>query len=361
MVIGQREGITKIASVFLEPSNPTHRQYEALRAYFVDHLASAQAAKRFGYTPGSFRVLCHAFRKQPDRCFFVTPSKGPTSAPKSTAARQQVIAWRKQNSSVYDIARALAAAGTPLSAAAVAKILRAEGFAKLPRRRDDERPVTTRPSAADVADVRQLDLSPRSFRTRFGGLFLFLPDLVRVRLEEILDEARFPGTKMIPAAAAMRALLGLKLHDGARHSHVMSSVFDEGLALFAGLNAIPKRSFLTEYSCRIAPGGYPKLMAAWCDAMTDLQIERGDSFDCDFHTIPFHGADALLGSITSPSAVGARRASSPSWPKTLTAACSAMPTANSARPTRTTRSCNSCTSGSNAPGASRRSWSSIRS
>ena len=294
MVIGQREGITKIASVFLEPSNPTHRQYEALRAYFVDHLASAQAAKRFGYTPGSFRVLCHAFRKQPDRCFFVTPSKGPTSAPKSTAARQQVIAWRKQNSSVYDIARALAAAGTPLSAAAVAKILRAEGFAKLPRRRDDERPVTTRPSAADVADVRQLDLSPRSFRTRFGGLFLFLPDLVRVRLEEILDEARFPGTKMIPAAAAMRALLGLKLHDGARHSHVMSSVFDEGLALFAGLNAIPKRSFLTEYSCRIAPGGYPKLMAAWCDAMTDLQIERGDSFDCDFHTIPFHGADALL-------------------------------------------------------------------
>jgi hypothetical protein len=35
-------------------------------------------------------------------------------------------------------------------------------------------------------------------------------------------------------------------------------------------------------------------MAAWFDAMTDLKIARGESFDCDFHTIPFHGADALL-------------------------------------------------------------------
>ena len=40
----------------------------------------------------------------------------------------------------------------------------------------------------------------------------------------------------------------------------MSVVLDEGLALFAGLNVIPKRSFLTEYSCRIDPGCYPKLM-----------------------------------------------------------------------------------------------------
>jgi hypothetical protein len=58
----------------------------------------------------------------------------------------------------------------------------------------------------------------------------------------------------------MRSLLDLKLFGNARHSHVMSAVLDEGLALFAGLNVIPKRSVLTEYSCRIAPACYPKLM-----------------------------------------------------------------------------------------------------
>ena len=99
---------------------------------------------------------------------------------------------------------------------------------------------------------------------------------------------------MIPAGAAMRSLLALKLFGSARHSHVMSSVFDEGLALFAGLNVIPKRSFLTEYSCRIDPGSYPKLMRLWFDAVGKLGLERGNSFDLDFHTIPFHGEDALV-------------------------------------------------------------------
>jgi hypothetical protein len=39
---------------------------------------------------------------------------------------------------------------------------------------------------------------------------------------------------MVPPGHAMRALLALKLFGNARHSHVMSHVFDEGLALFAG-------------------------------------------------------------------------------------------------------------------------------
>ena len=64
--------------------------------------------------------------------------------------------------------------------------------------------------------------------------------------------------------------------------------------MFAGLNVVPKRSFLTEYSCRIPPAAYPKLMQRWFDAMQGLGLEHGVSFDVDFHTIPFHGEDALL-------------------------------------------------------------------
>jgi hypothetical protein len=74
----------------------------------------------------------------------------------------------------------------------------------------------------------------------------------------------------------------------------MSYVMDEGLALFAGLNAIPKRAFLTEYSCRIHPDSYPKLMTLWFDGATKLGLERGLTFNLDFHTIPFHGEDALV-------------------------------------------------------------------
>jgi hypothetical protein len=142
--------------------------------------------------------------------------------------------------------------------------------------------------------VQQLDLSPRKFRTKFGGLFLFLPWLVSTELERLLSQAGYPGTKRVPAGCAMRSLLALKLFGNARHSHVMSHVLDEGLALFAGLNVIPKRSFLTEYSCRINPACHPRLMGTWFDAMSGLGLPWGGSFDLDFHTIPFHGEDALL-------------------------------------------------------------------
>src|SRR5579883_1100947 len=294
MFTSEPKKLTDLSRIFLEPTNATHRRYEALRAFFVDGLPGAEVARRFGYTPGSFRVLVHQFRQDPRRAFFLTPAKGPQSAPKADPLRDRVIALRKQNLSIYDISRALAHQGHPLSPVAVAHILKKEGFARLPRRADEERPPGSHPTTADIADVRQLDLSPRSFRTKFGGLFLFLPTLAALPLDRILARAGFPGSQMIPPGCALRSLLALKLFGTARHCHVMSSVLDQGLALFAGLNVIPKRSFLTEYSCRIAPGSYPELMHRWFDAVSRLGLPRGQSFDLDFHTIPFHGEDALI-------------------------------------------------------------------
>ena len=257
-------------------------------------MPSAEAAARFGYTPGSFRVLVHQFRNRPERSFFIPTEREGRPPGKQKRLWEQVVALRKQNLSVHDISRALAGDGDTLSPAAVAAILKEEGFAKLPRRLDDERPDQPGPVVADVADVRRLDLTSRHFRTKYGGLFLFLPWLISADLAKLVARGDLPGSKMIPAACAVRSLLALKLFGNARHSHVMSAVLDEGLALFAGLNVVPKRSFLTEYSCRIAPACYPKLMRDWFDAVSGLGLKWGASFDLDFHTIPFHGEDALV-------------------------------------------------------------------
>jgi hypothetical protein len=297
---GKARRLTPEEAAFLVPASAAHRQYEALRAYFVDKLPSAEAATRFGYSPGSFRVLCCQFRQQLQRPFFLpdrdaarrtAPAPGPT---KTTRLHAQVLTLRKQNFSIYDIVRALRQQQETLSAPAVWNILRAAGFAKLPRRREEERPPGPHPSAAPVADVRRLDWTARTLRTQFGGLFLFVPMLVELGFERVVAAVGLPGTTMIPAGCALRSLLGLKLFGSARHSHVMAAVFDEGLALFAGLNTIPKRSLLTEYSCRIAPAAYPRLMQHWFDAMSRLGLERGVSFHLDFHTIPFHGEEALI-------------------------------------------------------------------
>ena len=287
-----------LIDAFLSPVNAMHRQYEALRAFFVDKIPGKDVASRFNYTPGSFRLLCHQFRQNPEVPFFLENRHAlraaAAAAKKPPALHEWVIALRKQNCSIYDIQRALEQKHQSLSAPAIWKILKTHGFAKLPRRVDVERPVNARVEAAPVADARAFSLEPRHFRTEFGGLFLFIPLLVAMRFEAVMARVPLPGTLQIPAVHAIRALLALKLFGRARHQHVMPSVFDEGLALFAGLNAIPKRSFLTEYSCRIEPRCYPILMQHWFDALGTVGIERGESFHLDFHTIPFHGEDALL-------------------------------------------------------------------
>jgi hypothetical protein len=292
-VLSKSLQLTDLARAFLTPQNPTHRQYEALRAYVVDRVSGLEVAQRFGYTPGSFRQLVHQFRQEPQRVFFTTPERKATGC-QAEAIRAQIVRLRKQNLSIYDISEALQTEGIQRTPVAVAEVLKKEGFSKLPRRGDDERPPGTRPTAADRADVRALSLEPRNFRTQFGGLFLFLPALVSMSFDAVIRKSRLPGTEMVPASTAMRSLLALKLFGRRRHPHVMSAVLDEGLALFAGLNVIPKRAFLTEYSCRIDPGCYPRLMRHWFDAVSELGLEHGASFDLDFHTIPFHGQDALL-------------------------------------------------------------------
>src|SRR5208282_4698911 len=324
---------------FLEPSNSTHRQYEALRAFFVEGLPSSQAAARFGYTPGSFRVLVHQFCNQPGRRFLLSPAREVRPPGKQKRLRDQVVSLRKQNLSVHDISSALAREDESLSPAAVAAILKEEGFAKLPRRWDEERPDRPRPVVGDVANVRQ-------------------PDLVSANLDAVLERSSFPGSKMVPAACAMRSLLGLKLFGNARHSHVMSSVLDEGLALFAGLNVIPKRSFLTEYSCRIEPSCYPTLMRCWFDTVSRLGLRWGRPSTSTSIRSHFTVRTRWSRSTTSPNGAGNRKGSWRSWPRTPIPESSATPTPSCASNRRTMRSSASSPTGSSGPAAFPRNSSS---
>ena len=73
----------------------------------------------------------------------------------------------------------------------------------------------------------------------------------------------------------------------------MSACFDEGLALFAGLDVIPKREFLTDIIADRS-GLLSGAHASVARCREHVGLPHGVSFDLDFHTIPFHGKDALV-------------------------------------------------------------------
>jgi hypothetical protein len=281
--------LSDIRRFFLEPDTPKQRQYEALRAYFVEGLPSQDVAKNFGYSVSAFHVLCHHFRRDSDPVFFVTPRRGPRSQPKKSAARDLIVQLRKRNYSVYEISETLKEQKRPLSPTAVREVLKSEGFAALPRRLDEERPDRPRPTVEPVADVREFALLPHRFTTACGGLFLFLPDLVRLNIDAVAKDTGLPGSKMIPAGHALRASLALKLWSIERKSHVMALVADEGFGLFAGLNVFPKKSYLSEYSCRIDHAKTMRLLASWHSHVAGEPIFPGSSFNLDFHSVPYYG------------------------------------------------------------------------
>jgi hypothetical protein len=287
--------LTDEANFFLEPAHPRQRQYEALRAYFAEGLPSTEAARRFGYQPGSFRILCHRFRHEMDREFFRDIPHGPKSQPRKDAVRERVIALRKRNLSVYDIRDELERSGKDrLSVTAIQEVLREEGFSRLPRRVDEERPNRPRPMADAVADVRMFLLEPGEFSTHAGGLFLLLPLLARLDLDAMVKRCRFPGTKMIPAGHAVRAALLLKLLGKSRRSHVMDLVFDPGVALAGGINAIPKATFMSQYSSRLGRRAIARLLGAWIEKLRDERLVDASSFDLDFHSISYFGEDPFV-------------------------------------------------------------------
>lgn len=158
----------------------------------------------------------------------------------------------------------------------------------------------TEPSVPDppVSDRQALVLSGDeetwTCRTRAAGVFLFLPLLAELGFDQLVEQAGYPGTTMIPPDAALLSLLALKLLRKERLSHIDDFNLDEGLGLFAGLNVLPKKSFATDYSYRTMREHQAQLLAGWMRTSAPLLLPDATSFSLDFHPIPYRGEEAVL-------------------------------------------------------------------
>jgi hypothetical protein len=146
-----------------------------------------------------------------------------------------------------------------------------------------------------IADVAALSLETgRRLITRQAGIFLFWPLLARLRFDQLVGRAGYPGTKMVPAAQALLSLLVLKLLDKERLSHIDDFNCDAALGMFAGLNILPKKSFATDYSYRTVREQQEKLLQGWVTKLSPLLFPEADSFSLDFPAIGHWGQETDL-------------------------------------------------------------------
>jgi len=302
---------------FLEPESTRHKHYEIVRARFVEHTPVKDIAKRFGMSFYTVQSRIRDFKAALDSGeaprFFLELKPGPKSERKKPRVREHVLRLRARRYSDQDIHKALRQAGFVISLALIDQILREEGLRAMTKRTKEEReqiiqeirsgaipgltvPPPVFPQTPAVADVRELNLETgRSLYSRVAGVFLFVPFLAEMRLNEIADASGMIGTKMIPATSYLLSLLALKLLDKERKSHITDWSFDQALGLFAGLNVLPKDSAATDYSYRLTAGQPNELMARWVkNAYPVLCPDSAREFALDFHPIARRGEATAL-------------------------------------------------------------------
>ena len=128
-------------------------------------------------------------------------------------------------------------------------------------------------------------------QTRVAGIFAFWPLLAQLGFDELVKQAGYPGSGMVPATSALLGLLALKLIDKERRSHISDFNFDEALGLFAGLNILPKTTFATDYSYRTVREHQQRLLAGWISRLLPRLDPEPDAFSLDFHPMPHRGED----------------------------------------------------------------------
>ena len=169
--------ITDPRRFFAAPATPRQRQYEALRAFFVEGLSSARPPDASDTRPVPF--ACSATSSARGAAGLLRhaapgPANSPRRAPPRSRSSPCASATIRSTRSVRRSRK-----GTPLSPTAVREVLarRLRPLAA-PARRG-----ATRPRRPHRRGGRQRPpVHPRAARvhTRVGGLFLFIPDLVRL-------------------------------------------------------------------------------------------------------------------------------------------------------------------------------------
>lgn len=208
--------------------------------------------------------------------------------------RRKICAWRADNLSAEEIAQLLFEEGHEISVSTVERVLREEGYPKLPRRTCHRIGLTVkgtslpeRSGAVRAGDFEGADLE-------CAGVFLFCPFLSKLDIAGVTKKEGLPGTREIPALSYLLSFLALKLLGTERYSHVGDHSFDPGLGLFAGLGVLPKTTAMSTYSYSLDAVHIEKLERAFVKRAHRLGLYDGRIVNLDFHTVPHFGDESVL-------------------------------------------------------------------
>ena len=284
------------ATYFTSPVHEWQRRYEALRGAMVERLPATVLADRFNYSPGYVRLLKFQFRHGLLDFSEPVPEGAALRRRIDGKPREKIRDWRQRRLSAGEITELLSEDGLEISVRTVERVLKEEGFPKLPRRTRLKLGLTVKgaqvPKYAQATGLSQWQ--GMSFDSPTAGAFLFAPFLEQLGFKQVVGQARLPSTKRIPALSYLLSFLALKLVGTERYAHAGDHGFDPGLGLFAGLNVLPKCTSMSSYAYSLDAPHVQRLQRAFVQHASKLGLYKGDFINLDFHTVPHFGDESVL-------------------------------------------------------------------
>ena len=289
------------AAYFLTASNPMHKQYQALRRFFIDGLTAEEVAIESGYALSTVYSLIRDFKKKlafgydP---YFKEPQVGRPKDDHGGEINKLVVAYRKKYYlSVPEIKAALDALDISVSERYISAVLVDEGFAKLPRRENVVRNnISLQDKTKDLPALKSERLKydpekgPEEFSSQLAGILLFLPIIRKYGVDQLIDASDYPETSVINRLSSILSFLALKLSDIECYSMDDAWCMDRGMGLFAGLNVLPKTAWFSSYSSSVTR----QMNLCFLRSLRVLWNNNGllsDTVNLDFTAIPYWGDD----------------------------------------------------------------------
>lgn len=288
----------ELLELFTKNLSAKQKQYEATRAVAFQEGIIEEIAARFGYSPQALRNLVNKVRKG-EHQLFPEVKPGPKSRQTPDEHLEIIITLRRQKKlSSYQIADELKAKGFSIGVRTVERILSDAGFPKLRRRTFEERGLSKKGTLiSQRSAVLDFDsLEPFRAECKVAGVFFFLPYIIESRIIEVVEQCGLPSSSDIGSRQAALSMLCLKLIGGERLSHIRHYDTDPGFGVFAGLNVLPKPTYMGTYSCRTDADTLLQFQREILGRFRGLypELYQGRTINLDFHSIPHFGDEPSM-------------------------------------------------------------------
>jgi len=289
-----------LSDYFNNPVSERQKQYEAIRAIVIDEEQMETVAKKFGYKPKTVYSLIRDAKAGKLELFPIV-RKGPKQKRTLPEIQDNVIQYRKQRLSTSDICARLANDNISISESTIERILKNAGFGKLKRRTNNELGKTVKnkiiPERSEHIDFTVLEKF--NIDCPSVGIFFFIPYILESGILDAVRECKLPESSDIGSTQACLSMLLLKLLGSRRLTHIGSYDQEPGLGIFAGLNVLPKPTYINTYSCRCSE---MQLMDLQSKVVSLFKKKYADFYNSsyinlDFHSIPHYGDESEMEKI----------------------------------------------------------------